>query len=137
MCVCVWTLRKFVSPITHEPHIGSVFRRLHFFPAPRKEHFRRLVNTRCVFRSFNIDFSSFSQILNAISFQNQIFRQISISNFISWLVAQWELQLRQFSRWSGICMKSYIRLSELFWIILCWFGHIFSIFRKWLLSPVI
>ena len=68
LCVCACMLRYFVSPMTHEPLIGHMFQRLHFFaPWPKQELLHELVNTRYILRLFKKDLSIFSKNLSAVS----------------------------------------------------------------------
>ena len=83
MSVCV--LRYFVTPITHEPLIGHMFERLHFFmPRPEQELFHELVNRRHGIRLFNKDLSIFFKNVELhLAYQNHIFCHVSIPNFTS------------------------------------------------------
>ena len=67
VCVCVDVTQNCLANNSRTVNRISVPKAAFFSPRPKEERFRRLVSTRCVFRSFNMDSSIFSQILNAIS----------------------------------------------------------------------
>ena len=64
--VCMCVTQFFVTNNSWTTCRINVLKAAFFLPCPKTELFHRLVNTRCVFRSFNRDLSIFSQILNAI-----------------------------------------------------------------------